>query len=110
MDLAYLTSPKALKLAAAAKAEALSVFKKRFPRADRFTVQVDFDEKHKATGEVFFTEAPGSLQERVRYTAQVVDPSNERHFGIVARRFFPFVWLSIRGHKEQSQRLIFHKL
>ena len=54
----WLRSPEAARLAKAAKAKAISAFKKRFPNADmsRFKVQVDFDAKHKATGEVFFPE------------------------------------------------------
>ena len=57
-------SPEATKLAAAAKAKAISYFKQRFPNADMstFTVEVDVDENHKATGEVFFREGQGSLK------------------------------------------------
>ena len=41
------------------KAKALSYFKQRFLNADMsaFTVEVDFDENHKATGEVFSKKA-----------------------------------------------------
>ena len=62
--LKWMRSPEATKLAAAAKAKALSYFKQRFPNADMsaFTVQVNFDENHKATGEVFFKEGQGSLR------------------------------------------------
>ena len=62
--LKWMKSPEAKKLAAAAKAKALLYFKQRFPNADMnaFTVQVDFDEYHKATGEVFFKEGQGSLK------------------------------------------------
>ena len=51
-------SPEATKLAAAAKTKSLSYFKQRFSNADMstFTVEVDFDENHKASGEVFFKE------------------------------------------------------
>ena len=60
----WMKSPEATKLAAAAKAKALSSFKQRFPNADMsaFTVEVDLDENHKATGEVFFKEGQGSLK------------------------------------------------
>ena len=60
----WMKSPEATKLAAAAKAKAISYFKQRFPNADMsaFTVEVDFDENHKATGEVFFREGQGSLK------------------------------------------------
>ena len=62
--LKWMKSPEATKLAKAAKAKALSNFKQRFPNADMraFTLQVDFDENHKATGEVFFKEGQGSLK------------------------------------------------
>ena len=62
--LKWMKSPEATKLAEAAKAKSLSYFKQRFPNADMsaFTVQVDFDENHKATGEVFFKEGQGSLK------------------------------------------------
>ena len=57
-------SPEATKLAAAAKAKALSHFKQLFLNSvmRAFTVQVDFDENHKATGKVFFKEGQGSLK------------------------------------------------
>ena len=60
----WMKSPEAKKLAEAAKAKALSYFKQRFPNAymSAFTVQVDFDENHKATGEVFFKEGQDSLK------------------------------------------------
>ena len=60
----WMRSPEATKLAAAAKAKSLSYFKQRFPNADMsaFTIEVDFDENHKATGEVFFKEGQRSLK------------------------------------------------
>ena len=60
----WMKSPEATKLTAAAKAKLLSYFKQRFPNADMsaFTVEVDFDENHKATGELFFKEGQGSLK------------------------------------------------
>ena len=60
--LAWLRSTEAAGLAKAAKAKAILDFKKRFPNADmsRFKVQVDFDEKRKATGEVFLPESADS--------------------------------------------------
>ena len=62
--LKWMKSLEATKLAAAAKEKALSYFKQRFPNADMSasTVQVDFDENHKATGEAFFKEGQGSLK------------------------------------------------
>ena len=60
----WMKSPEETKLAAATKAKSLSYFKQHFPNADMstFTVEVDFDENHKASGEVFFKEGQGSLK------------------------------------------------
>ena len=59
---AWLRSSEAKQRIAAAKAHAISEFKKRFPNAEisRFKVQVDLDQNRKATGEVFFPESDGS--------------------------------------------------
>ena len=58
-EMAWLNSSEEKKRGTAAKAHATSEFKKRFPYADisRFKVQVDFDPKRKATGEVLFPES-----------------------------------------------------
>ena len=70
-QLTWLSSSEAKQRADAAKAQAISEFKKHFPRADmsRFDLEVDFDSNHKATGEVLFKESDGSktdplIQER----------------------------------------------
>ena len=62
-ELKWFNSSEAKQRAAAAKAHAISEFKKRFPRANisRFQVQVDFDTNRKATGTVLFPESDGSL-------------------------------------------------
>ena len=57
------SSSEAKQRIAAAKAKALSEFKKRFPRADisRFEEEVEIDPKtRKATATVLFTESDGS--------------------------------------------------
>ena len=61
-ELKWFNSSEAKQRAAAAKADAISEFKKRFPRADisRFQVEVDFDTNRKATGAGLFTESDGS--------------------------------------------------
>ena len=58
------TSPEAKKLSDAAKAKALSDFKKRFPHAQmsRFQVQVEIDANRKASGEVLFPNGNGSWE------------------------------------------------
>ena len=51
-EMVWFKSSEAKQRTAAAKAHAISEFKKRFPYADisRFKVQVEFDPKRKATG------------------------------------------------------------
>ena len=63
-EMAWLSSSEAQQRPAAAKAQALSEFKKRFPRADisKFQVQVDFDTNRKATGRVLFPDGDASWE------------------------------------------------
>ena len=58
------SSPEAKQRSAAAKAQALSEFKKRFPRADmsKFIVQAEFDSNRKATARVLFPNGDGSWE------------------------------------------------
>ena len=58
------SSPEAKQRSNAAKAQALSEFNKRFPRADmsRFIARVDFDANRKATGRVLFPDGNGSWE------------------------------------------------
>ena len=58
------SSPEAKQRSDAAKALALSEFKKRFPRADvfKFIARVDFDSNCKATGRVLFPDGDGSWE------------------------------------------------
>ena len=58
------TSPEAKQRSAAAKAHALSEFKKRFPRANmsKFIVQDEFDSNRKATARVLFPDGDGSWE------------------------------------------------
>ena len=58
------TSPEAKQRSAAAKAQALSEFKKRFPRADmsKFITQVEFDANRKALARVLFPDGAGSWE------------------------------------------------
>ena len=62
VPMSWVNSSEAKKHIAAAKAHAISEFKKRFPRADisRFQEEVEFDSKRKATATVLFTESDGS--------------------------------------------------
>ena len=56
--------PEAKQRSAAAKAKALSDFKKRFPHAQmaKFQVQVEIDANRKASGEVLFPDGNGSWE------------------------------------------------
>ena len=58
------SSPEAKQRSDAAKAQAFSEFKKRFPRADisKFQARVDFDPNRKATGRVLFPDGDGSSE------------------------------------------------
>ena len=58
------SSPEAKQRSDAAKAQAFSEFKKRFPRADitKFIARVDFDPNRKATGRVLFPDGDGSWE------------------------------------------------
>ena len=58
------SSPEAKQRSDAAKAQAFSNFKKRFPRADlsKFIARVDFDANRKATGRVLFPDGDGSWE------------------------------------------------
>ena len=58
------SSPEAKQLSDAAKAQVLSEFKKRFPRADmsKFIVQDEFDSNRKATARVLFPDGGGSWE------------------------------------------------
>ena len=60
----WMSSTEAKQRSAAAKAQALSDFKKRFPRADmyKFQVQVEFDANRKALGRVLFPDGDGSWE------------------------------------------------
>ena len=64
-EMKWLSSSEAKQRGAAAKALALSDFKKRFPRAEmsKFQVQVDFDANRKATGLVLFPDGDGSWED-----------------------------------------------
>ena len=58
------SSPEAKQRSDAAKAQAFSEFKKRFPLADvtKFIARVDFDSNRKATGRVLFPDGDGSWE------------------------------------------------
>ena len=61
-EMKWFSSSEAKQRAAAAKAHAISEFKKRFPRANisRFQEEVEFDSNCKANATVLFTDSDGS--------------------------------------------------
>ena len=61
----WMSSTEAKQRSVAAKAQALSEFKKRFPRADmsKFITQVEFDANRKATARVLFPDGDGSWED-----------------------------------------------
>ena len=96
--MAWLSSSEAKQRAAAAKAQALSELKKRFPRADmsRFQVEVDFDTNRKATGRVFFTENDGSqtdplIKDRKYWSRPLMDAFQMHQDGGFPMQLTPFM-------------------
>ena len=64
-QMTWLNTSKEKQRAAAAKAYAISEFKKRFPHANisKFQVQAEFDTNRKATGRVLFPDGDGSWED-----------------------------------------------
>ena len=85
---AWLSSSKAKQRADAAKADAISEFKKRFPRADvsRFQEEVEFDANHKATATVLFTDSDGSQTNPLIKGAQILLATSDGCFANASRR------------------------
>ena len=79
----WMNSSEAKQRSAAAKAQALSEFKKRFPRADmsKFIAQAEFDASRKATARVLFPDGDGSwdnaLIEDSKYWSQTLKDALE---------------------------------
>ena len=103
------TSPEAKQRSDAAKAKALSEFKKRFPRADmsKFIVQDEFDSNRKALGRVLFPDGNGSwenaLIEDQKYWSQPLKDA----LGVNQDGGFPYqLSLPSKTSPNQSQRLI----
>ena len=86
-QMAWVSSSEAKQRIAAAKAHAISEFKKRFPCADisRFEEEVEVDANHKATATVLFTErwfTNGPANKR----SQILVTRIRERFGISSRR------------------------
>ena len=83
--MSWVNSSEAKQRIAAAKAHAISEFKKRFLRADisRFQEEVEFDSNRKATATVLFTESDGSQTDPLikdrKYRSQPLKDALEIH-------------------------------
>ena len=97
------TSTEAKQRSDAAKAKALSDFKKRFPHAQmsRFQVQVEFDANRKASGEVLFPDGNGSweLIEDQKYWS----PALRSALGVQKDGGFPYQLSLLQQNKPPPQ-------
>ena len=87
----WLSSSEAKQRSAAAKAVALSEFKKRFPQANmsKFQVQVDFDANRKATGRVLFPAGDGSWEDPLIEDQKYWSPALKAALGVQQDGGFP---------------------
>ena len=87
----WLSSPEAKQRGAAAKALALSNFKKRFPRADmsKFIAQVEFDANRKATARVLFPDGDGSWENPLIEDQKYWSPALKGALGVQQYGGFP---------------------
>ena len=85
--MSWVNTSEAKQRIAAAKAHAISEFKKHFPNADisRFQVEVEADANRKATGTVLFTESDGFTDEP---TNQILVARSAGCFRVSSRRWF----------------------
>ena len=88
----WMSSTEAKKLSDAAKAKALSDFKKRFPYAQmsRFQVQVEFDASRKALGEVLFPDGNGSWEDPLIEDQKYWSPALRSALGAQQDGGFPY--------------------
>ena len=96
-EMAWLSSSEAKQRGAAAKALAISEFKKRFPRADisKFQVKVEFDPSRKATGRVLFPDGDGSwknplIEDRKYWSRPLMDALQMHQDGGFPIQLTPF--------------------
>ena len=88
---------------AAAKAQALSDFKKRFPHAQMsiFQVQVEFDANRKALGRVLFPDGDGSWENPLIEDQKYWSPALKAALGVQQDGSFP-AQLSLRQTQSQA--------
>ena len=87
----WLSLSEAKQRSKAAKAVALSDFKKRFPSADmsKFQVQVDFDANRKAVGRVLFPSGDGSWENPLIEDQKYWSPALKAALGVQQDGGFP---------------------
>ena len=97
-QMSWVNSSEAKQRIAAAKAHAISEFKKRFPRTDvsRFEEEVEVDANHKATATVLFTESDGSqtdplIKERKYWSRRLMDALQMHQDGGFPTQLTPFM-------------------
>ena len=106
----WMNSSEAKQRYAAAKAQALSDFKKRFPHAQmsRFQVQVEFDANRKALGRVLFPDGDGSWEKPAHRRPKVLVPRAQSRFGGATRWWFSLSAVTTttktNHHLSQSQQ------
>ena len=102
------SSPEAKQRSDAAKAQALSEFRKHFPRADmsKFIAQVEFDSNRKATARVLFPDGDGSwenvLIEDSKYWSQPLKAA----LGVQQDGGFPYQLSLLQQNKPQPDPAI----
>ena len=103
------SSPEAKQRFAAAKAHALSEFKKRFPRADmsKFIAQDEFDSNRKATARVLFPDGDGSWENALIEDSKYWSQPLKDALGMQQDGGFPYHYhCCSKTSPSQSQRFI----
>ena len=97
------SSPEAKQRSAAAKAQALSEFKKHFPRADmsKFIVQDEFDSNRKATARVLFPDGGGAWENALIEDSKYWSQPLKDAFGVQQDGGFPYQLSLLQQNKPQ---------
>ena len=97
------SSPEAKQRSDAAKAKALSEFKKRFPRADmsKFIVQDEFDSNRKATARVLFPDGGGSWENALIEDSKYWSQPLKEALGVQQDGGFPYQLSLLQQNKPQ---------
>ena len=97
------SSPEAKQRSAAAKAHALSEFKKRFPMANmsKFITQVEFDANRKATARVLFPDGDGSWENALIEDSKYWSQPLKEALGVQQEGGFPFQLSLLQQNKPQ---------